>query len=158
MRTRWIRRLPTPLPARLDSSDFPNCFAVRRSTFESLEGFDALRFPGAFSEADLGARLAANGGRIFCVPGAGTRHDIGKEAWRRFHLKSVQDAYDYGRSRRVFTRRHGTALQRWTYGIVGQWLYAAAYLNAMRGIDPDIRRRAMRAYLCGMAGAEPPLT
>jgi GT2 family glycosyltransferase len=77
------------------SDDFPSVFAVRRSHFEEIGGFDAERFPTHMTEASLGTRLRQRGRRIELVAGVVVWHDIERTATllRRLHIDSADRAF-----------------------------------------------------------------
>lgn len=60
-----------------NTTELPNCFAVRRDIFNSIGGFDSRLFPINFEEADLAARLKKQYGSGFLVePSAVIYHDV----------------------------------------------------------------------------------
>lgn len=149
-RTRMRTELPYPKPERLWSVDFPNCFMVRAGEFFGIGGFDEVRFPQAYEEADLAARLVDHrGGVAYCVTAAAVWHAIETTADRRYHLTSVTNAYLHARNRQLYLSRHGTPLQRVTAHWVGRWLFLVAYLLALRTAAKGTRRTLARAYLRG---------
>jgi hypothetical protein len=64
-----------------DASTFwAGCGAVRRSVFESLAGFDAVKFPvPSIEDIELGVRLKSGGGKILLDPTLRVQH---RKAWR----------------------------------------------------------------------------
>jgi GT2 family glycosyltransferase len=117
VRTRWLARTefrargrPLAEAARLppDCADFPSAFGVRRSCFELVGGFDAVRFPMHMEEADLAARIRAHGYRVVLAASALVWHDVSPTAGllRDLHLTSPLRAHLAGRSRTLFIRRH----------------------------------------------------
>jgi GT2 family glycosyltransferase len=157
MRTLWRRQLPTPAPVRLRSEDFPNCFMVRRSEFNAVGGFDQEHFPVAYEESDLARRLQRlHSGDAYCVPSSRTRHYIGMDRSRRFHLTSPASSYYHARSRRRFIKAYGSLTQRCLYATFGRWLYGAAYCFAALSSAPHERWTLLSAHLRGAFGLAPP--
>lgn len=150
MRTKWRRQLPTPLPERLASDDFPNCFMVRTRDFRTIGGFDVVKFPQMFEEADLAKRLeAAIGGSAYCVPQSSVWHYIDRAPHRLYHMDSPEKAYQIARNRKVFIVNHGTPRQRAIAMFLGNWLFAIPYCFALRSAPKKERLVTMRAYLRG---------
>jgi hypothetical protein len=117
IRTRWLARTefrargrPLAEATRLppDCADFPSAFAVRRSCFDLVGGFDSVRFPMHMEEADLAARIRAHGYRVVLASRALVWHDVSPTAGllRDLHLTSPLRAHLAGRSRTLFIRRH----------------------------------------------------
>lgn len=117
VRTRWLAR--TKFRARgwlvtqasvlsPDCADFPSAFAVRRSCFDQVGGFDSVRFPMHMEEADLAARVRDCGYRVVLAARAIVWHDISPTAGlsRSLHLTSPLRAQLAGRGRTIFIRRH----------------------------------------------------
>jgi GT2 family glycosyltransferase len=135
----------------VETPDIPNAYMVRRAEFESVGGHDALRFPGHYTEADLGERLRRHtGGVAVCVPTARTWHFIGSAAVRRFHMTSPGAAEDIASHRAAYTAQYGDAIQRTAYLLCGQWLFGAAYLAAAMKLPPGKRRPVVDSYVRGM--------
>lgn len=151
MRTTFRQSLPTPLPARMPSEDFPNCFMVRRSEFEAIRGFDASRFPQQWEEGDLARRLSrATGGKAYLVPQARVWHFIEAPLVRRLHLRNSDRAFLVARGRGVFTAVHGDRLQWAAYVIAAQWMFGVFYLGATLRMPRSIRIQLMIGYIRGM--------
>jgi GT2 family glycosyltransferase len=151
MKTTFRNQLPEPLPERLASEDFPNCFMVRRREFELVKGFDALRFPQHMEEADLTRRLAgATGGRAFLVPRARVWHNIELPLVRRLHLRNSDRAFLAARGRAMFTAVHGSSLQWTAYILAAQWMFGAFYLAAVLTLPRANRGRIFGSYINGM--------
>jgi GT2 family glycosyltransferase len=91
-----------------DCADFPSAFAVRRSCFNLVGGFDSARFPMHMEEADLAARIRDSGYRVVLAARAIVWHDITptERLSRSLHLVSLQRTHLAGRSRTIFIRRH----------------------------------------------------
>jgi GT2 family glycosyltransferase len=141
-RTRWLGRTrlrgtgrPLEDAQRLspDCDDFPSAFAVRRDCFEAARGFDERTFPMHMEEADLAARIRADGFRIRFVPEAVVWHDLDPRASlvRRLHIVSPERAFLVGRSRGFYVRRQLKGIAKATS--MGFWLsvLAPAYLIAI---------------------------
>jgi len=94
-----------------DCADFPSAFAVRRSCFDQVGGFDSARFPMHMEEADLAARVRDCGYRVVLAAGAIVWHDISPSEGlsRSLHLISPYRAHLAGRGRTMFIRRHSEA-------------------------------------------------
>jgi GT2 family glycosyltransferase len=94
-----------------DCADFPSAFAVRRSCFDLVGGFDSVRFPMHMEEADLAARVRGCGYRAVLAAGAIAWHDISPTQGlsRSLHLVSPYRAHLAGRGRTLFIRRHSEA-------------------------------------------------
>jgi GT2 family glycosyltransferase len=150
MRTTFRSVLPDPLPERLDSEDFPNCFMVRRQDFDAIGGFDVERFPQHMAEADFAIRLArATGGHVYCVPRAKVWHFIGSSFLRRLHVQDSERAYWVSRGRTVFTAVYGNRLQWFLYVVLGQWGLAAIYVWAILVQSSSKRGEVAVAYMKG---------
>jgi GT2 family glycosyltransferase len=91
-----------------ECADFPSAFAVRRSCFDLVGGFDSVRFPMHMEEADLAARVRGSGYRVVLAAHALVWHDINPTAGlsRSLHLVSPVRAQLAGRGRTIFIRRH----------------------------------------------------
>jgi GT2 family glycosyltransferase len=134
MRTSFRTRLPTPIPERLPSEDFPNGFMVRREQFEAVGGFDAIGFPQHMEESDLARRLGSLAGQVaYCVPTAKVWHSIDISLAHRLHLHDPARAYWTANGRAYFTAVYGTRLQWFLYAAVGQWALAALHVCAAFG-------------------------
>lgn len=150
MKTHLASRLPYPLPDRLPSEDFPNCFMVRRRDFEDIGGFDVELFPLHMEESDLARRLVSSrGGNVYCVPTSKVWHFIGTGLASRLHIHDARRAYWMARGRALFTAVYGTRLQWFVFVVVGQWAMAAVYLGAAAAQAPD-RARVIASYVRGM--------
>jgi GT2 family glycosyltransferase len=151
MQTRFVTAFPRPLPNRIPSDDFPNCFMVAHKDFDRVDGFDEIRFPVHYEEADLARRLVhATHRAVYCVPSARVWHDINSSMARRLHLKDPETAYWIGRNRAQFTTLYGNRLQRVAYFILGQWVFAAFYLLATATAPRGERRGVARGYVRGL--------
>jgi GT2 family glycosyltransferase len=150
MRTRFVTKLPDPLPNRLNSEDFPNCFMVRRDAFNLVGGFDDARFPHHMAESDLARRLIlATGNRVYCVPRARVWHFIGLSFARRLHATDLERAYMVGRDRAVFTALYANHIQWLGYVAIAQWVLAAVQLYALLFQSSGGRINLARAILRG---------
>jgi GT2 family glycosyltransferase len=122
-RTRWTGRTlfrgqGLPLARASDqpsaSESFPSAFAVRRTCFDRVGGFDEVAFPFHMEEADLAERIRAAGYSVRLIPEALVWHDIraNDPLARRLHITTT-GAYLIGRNRGFFTRKHSpTTLSR----------------------------------------------
>jgi GT2 family glycosyltransferase len=151
MKTKLRSDLPHPVPERLSSEDFPNCFMVRRDDFDGIGGFDVSRFPQHMEEADLARRLVrVTGKQVFCVPHAELWHFIGTRFLRRLHTNNEERSYWNARGRALFVATYGNRKQWLIYVAVGQWALAVVHLWAMF-TEPAHGRAALAiAYLRGM--------
>jgi GT2 family glycosyltransferase len=151
MKTKLRASLPEPLPERLRSDDFPNCFLVRRKEFEHVRGFDAEAFPRHYEEGDLARRLVASTELgVFCVPSAKVWHFIGQGLDSRLHIKAGEAAYWLSHGRAAYTSRYGGRTQLLAYLALGQWLFAGLYISNMLRLPSDHRNRAIAAYVRGL--------
>jgi len=151
MKTSLVTQLPVPLPERLPSEDFPNCFMVRREDFNRVGGFDVRHFPQHMEEGDLARRLVrVTGQQVFCVPQAQVWHFIDATFLRRLHVPDRERAYWAARSRAVFVATYGSGLQWLAFLVAGQWALAALYLGAILSQSSHGRRALSVAYLRGM--------
>jgi GT2 family glycosyltransferase len=123
VRTRWLARTKFRARRQLlveasdlppDCADFPSVFAVRRSCFDLVGGFDANRFPMHMEEADLAARIRAQGLRVVLAAEALAWHDVSTSdgLLRSLHLTSPLRAHLAGRSRMFFIRRHSDGMMQ----------------------------------------------
>jgi GT2 family glycosyltransferase len=151
MKTNMLGYLTNPMPGRLKSEDFPNCFMLKVEDFQAVGGFDAKLFPQHYEEADLARRLVRmTGRRVFCAPTARVWHFIAPEYWERLHLRDESRAYFCARGRAVFTAVYGDTLQWLTYLVIAQWLFAAGYLVTAIQMPAHMRRPIIRGYLRGL--------
>ncbi len=151
MKTTLRTSLPEPIPDRLPSQDFPNCFMVRRNDFEAVKGFDSERFPMHYEEADLARRLVMTSGQaVYLVTAARVWHHIEMDLVRRLHLSDASRARWAGQARPVFTALYGTRLQWWTYLVVGQWVFGFVYVGA--ALLARTRKSAWPIVLAYVAG------
>lgn len=92
-----------------ESLDFPSAFALRRTCFREVGGFDETGFPMHMEEADLAARIRSAGYGVHLVQDALIWHDLPPEGSlaRRLHLTDPDRAFLAGRSRERYLRRHG---------------------------------------------------
>lgn len=151
MKTTFRQQLPQPLPDRLPSEDFPNCFMVRRTDFEAIGGFDESRFPQQWEEGDLARRLMiSTERRIYLVPSARVWHYIEPDLAQRLHLRNPKRAFLVAKGRAMFTAVHGDRLQWTVYIVAAQWMFGAFYLAAALGIPGGQRMGVWRAYLRGL--------
>ena len=152
MKTTLRSRLPVPIPDRIESEDFPNCFIVRRADFDRVGGFDALRFPQHMAEGDFARRLVqATGKQVYCVPTAKVWHFIGSSFLRRLHVQDKERSYWVSRSRTVYTAMYGTRIQWFVYVTLGQWVLAGVYVWAMLVQSSGDRIGLIGAYMRGLA-------
>jgi GT2 family glycosyltransferase len=152
MKTTFRNSLPTPMPARMSSDDFPNCFMVRRREFDVVNGFDAVNFPQQWEESDLARRLVRkSAGQVYVIPSARIWHFIDTKFAERLHLRNPTRAFLIARGRAVFTAIHGDRIQWIAYLLVAQWAFGALYLGAAVWYGPSDRLRLLTAYLRGMA-------
>ena|SRR2546425_3066073 len=151
MKTTLRQHLPEVLPERMSSEDLPNCFMVRRSDFYLVNGFDAVRFPQQWEEADLARRLAwSTGGQVYVIPSARIWHHIETQLARRLHLRNAPRAYLCARGRAMFTATHGDGLQWVVYLVAAQWMFAALYLGAALWLPSHQRKGVVDGYLRGL--------
>lgn len=151
MKTTFRTQLPDPTPERMSSDDFPNCFMVRRKEFETINGFDALRFPQQWEEGDLARRLAGRfGGAAFVVPQSRIWHYIELPLVRRLHLRNGDRAFLVARGRAMFTALHGDSLQWLAYLVAAQWMFGAFYLSTTLSLPRSQRTSVLVGYLKGM--------
>ncbi len=151
MRTTLKTWLPNPIPDRIPSEDFPNCFIVRREDFDLVGGFDDVRFPHHMAESDFARRLARKTGRnVYCVPRAKVWHFIGHSLLRRLHMQDSQRAYLVSRDRTVYAALYGNRVQWFVFLSIGQWALATGYLGAILLQRANNWTAIMTAYLKGM--------
>ncbi len=150
MKTHLNTTLPSPIPARLESEDFPNCFMVRGADFQSVSGFDARGFPQHMEESDLARRiLAMKGGRVYCVPAAKYWHFIGTSFARRLHMHDDRWAFWNARNRTLFVAMYGDRVQWLAHVAIGQWALACVYIGVAVIQSPD-GAAVTAAYIRGM--------
>jgi GT2 family glycosyltransferase len=134
-----------------ESDDFPSVFAVRRSYFEEIGGFDAERFPGHMTEASLGTRLRRRGRRVELVADVVVWHDIDRTATllRRLHIDSAERGFRVAADRTRYIvesapgrGRRALQLVFWAGVLVPVYLLAIA----------SDRSRGLRARV-GLAGS-----
>jgi GT2 family glycosyltransferase len=136
-RTRFVAQGMTTLSLRgarrRVDIDFPSAFAIRRTDFLEVGGFDELGFPMHMEEADLAARVRQKGLGVCLVPDALVWHDIpaGAPLARALHLTDPERAFLAGRSRERYLRRHVRGVARAMS--VAYWLVvlAPAYVFAI---------------------------
>jgi GT2 family glycosyltransferase len=151
MKTTFRQDLPDVLPERMPSEDFPNCFMVRRSDFDAVGGFDAIRFPQHMEEADLARRLfRSTGSRAYVVPQARVWHHIETQLAQRLHLRNAKRAWLCAHGRAMFTAIHGDRLQWIAYLVAAQWLFAAFYIGAALSVPSGNRRGVVSGYIRGL--------
>lgn len=151
MKTAFRHDLPVALPDRMPSEDFPNCFMVRRSDFDSVNGFDAIRFPQQWEEADLARRLVrSTGGGVYVVPRARIWHHIETQMAQRLHLRNARRAFLCARGRGMFTAIHGNTLQWIAYLIAAQWMFGAFYIAAALSLPSSNRLGVVSGYMRGL--------
>lgn len=109
---RWFGRdaVPTPGADGVAQVDWVagTCLAVRRSAFESVDGFDEAYYM-YFEDVDLCRRLLDAGYRSGLVPSVVVGHR-GSSGYERLPPGRKED--DYRRSRRLFLERHGGLVSR----------------------------------------------
>lgn len=150
MRTIFRREIPTPIPERLESDDFPNCFMVRRREFNAIGGFDEDQFPQMFEESDLAKRLKyLTGCRSFCVPEYSVWHHMSMARYRRYHVDSPEKAFLMARQRIRFLNMYGSQTQKWVARLGGNWLYLLYYSLIICSAPRKTRWTIWRAYLLG---------
>lgn len=150
MRTTFRQQLPGVIPQRMPSDDLPNCFMVRRDEFCAVNGFDSVRFPQHYEEADFAHRLVRHTGRhVYVVPTARIWHDIDSQLVHRLHLHNGGRAYLCARGRAMFTAVHGDNIQWAAFLMASQWLFAALYVGAAIRLPSDDRGAVIRSYLRG---------
>lgn len=140
------------IPGDKNSDDFPNCFAIRRTEFEAIGGFNTTHFPFAYSEADLTNRLQQRTGKkVLITPSAVTFHNVNPSLHRQLHLSgsNTNAAYNYAYCRCIFTVLYGSTLQWIMYLLLGQWLFAVVYVVASVQARSDTLRM-IRGYFWGM--------
>ncbi len=151
MKTTFRQDLPDVLPERMPSEDFPNCFMVRRSDFDAVDGFDATRFPQQWEEADLARRLVrSTRGRAYAVPKARLWHHIETQLAQRLHLRNAKRAFLCARGRAMFSAVHGDRLQWVAYVIAAQWMFAAFYIGAALSLPSGNRLGVVSGYMRGL--------
>jgi GT2 family glycosyltransferase len=132
-----------------DCADFPSAFAVRRSCFDLVGGFDSVRFPMHMEEADLAARVRGGGYRVVLAAHALVWHDINPTAGlsRSLHLVSPVRAQLAGRGRTIFIRRHSANRLRKIFAMTF-WLgfLVPIYILAIVS-DSDLAIRDRVGYL-----------
>jgi len=141
LRTNFRTTLPEPIPALIESDDFPNCFMVRKLEFELVGGFDARRFPQHMSEADLARRLTnATGKQVRCVTASRIWHFIEPAFVRRIHVAPRNEvdpvgnrdrAYWIGNGRVLYTALYASTAQWLLFTVLGLWALAAVYVWAL---------------------------
>jgi len=96
----------------------PDAFAVPRPVLEMVGGFDEVRFPFHYEEADLGRRIRDNGLGAVVVGAAkvwhsgNTQENPGAEFARAFELSGQERVESMVRGRVAFHRRHSARIQR----------------------------------------------
>lgn len=167
VRTRWLARTkfrargrPLVEASQLppDCADFPSAFAVRRSCFNLVGGFDSERFPMHMEEADLAARIRAQRSRVVLATEALVWHDVSTSdgLLRALHLTSPLRAHLAGRSRMFFIRRHSDgplqlalAMTFWL-GVLVPFYVLALLSDSLLPFRERIRY--LRQFLGGVAG------
>jgi GT2 family glycosyltransferase len=151
MKTSFRRAFPEPLPDRMPSDDFPNCFMVQRDDFAAVRGFDSERFPQQWEEGDLARRLVGATGRsVFVVPEARVWHFIDLPLVRRLHLRDERRAFLVARGRAMFTAVHGDRVQWVAYLLAAQWMFGAFYLAAAFTLPRRQWANVFAGYIRGM--------
>jgi GT2 family glycosyltransferase len=138
------------------SDEFPSVFAVRRSDFLALGGFDEQRFPMEMSEAEFGERVRRSERRVELVSEAVVFHDLSirDPLARRLHVHSAERAFHVGRGRTTFISCAGSAALRVRW--LAAWLFALApvYVGASlcdRSKPPSRRVHIAAAFVHGIA-------
>jgi GT2 family glycosyltransferase len=150
MKTHLTTTLPNPLPERLESEDFPNCFMVRGTDFQNVHGFDVSGFPQHMEESDLARRIVAmRGGRVYVVIAASDWHFIDTSLARRLHIHDARRAFWNARDRTLFVAMYGDRLQWLAHVAIGQWALAVVYVGTAVIQSPDSAKVTV-AYLRGM--------
>ena len=135
-------------------SSFPTCFAVRRTAFHEVAGFDAANFPSHMGEGELAERVMQRGYRVQLVPEAVVWHDMDPDAAlaRTLHVTTT-GAFEVGRSRGLYIRRYSptfackvTRLLFWLAVLVPVYLSATLFSPWAK---IGTRVAAARAFLRG---------
>lgn len=104
------------------SQDFPSAFAVRRTCFFEVGGFDDIRFPAHMTEAELAERVRSLGYSCELVAEAVVWHDIecSDSVVKQLTLRSPEWAFAIGRDRMRFLKRYAPPRLRSVHIVV--WL------------------------------------
>lgn len=103
----------------IDSDGIPNAFAIRKSVFEEVKGFDASIIQ-TFTEPDFAFQARKLGHKCGFVKAAKTYHDIpfeGQLTPRSLGSMYVQKAYCLMRNRTVMVARYGSIFQKIVYSM-----------------------------------------
>ena len=136
---------------------FPNAFMLQRSAVIKVGLFDSKRYPAAFCEADLGARLRAAGYKALGTRKAKVYHDIPPPGtgpgglMRRLHFRGAGDAghvksYLHGRNRLLFMKQHA-GWRFWPFLLFLLWPLVSGYCG-LSLLSGDLRPASQ--YLRGV--------
>jgi GT2 family glycosyltransferase len=119
-RTTFLYRgsLALPLNASWPTDDMPDAFAVPRQVLDQLGGFDEVRFPFHYDEADLGERIRRIGLQSLVVRSAavwhagGTNMDPGRDYIRAYELHGHKRVELMVSARVAFHRLYSNQIQK----------------------------------------------
>lgn len=137
--------------------DAPNAFMIPRRVLEELDGFDSLRFPIHFEEADIGERMRQLGYGLYYDWNAAVEHHsnivgIGSE-WSR--VVSSAGGFDRvrlsSRSRPIFFRRHSKGINRLSRIWLGMplWFAVVFLYIAFDKISTRLKVQLIKSILAG---------
>ncbi|MEM3663748.1 MAG: glycosyltransferase family 2 protein [Candidatus Jordarchaeales archaeon] len=158
--TRFVGRdiaIKGKLDSLIVSSDFPNCFMVRREVIEKVGFFDEKNFPVHYEEADFGERVRGAGFRLVCNPRAKVWHDLPlpeevNDKARLLHVHSELRAYYAARNRMIFHRKYSKKWQLLFFISLFNWFFTLYYLMIILWSKRPVmeRLKTAKAYLKGI--------
>jgi GT2 family glycosyltransferase len=135
----------------------PDAFAVRRELLGTVGGFDEVRFPFHYDEADLGMRIRELGLLTMVVPAAaawhsgGTSADPGLEMVRAYQLSGKRRVELMIYARVVFHGLHSSGPQRLlALGVFVPVYVIIAAIASLRSANAAFRLSLLAAMLRGL--------
>ena len=124
----WIKT--NLLPYNVD--EVANAFAVRRSLFEELNGFDTGNFPIDGDEADFCLRAKKTGRKVMIDPVSLVYHKSFTHT-RVPGFRAEKNAYYMGRNKVLFQRKHGRFFPASLAVFLPATVFVYALVMVMRG-------------------------
>jgi hypothetical protein len=138
-----------------ETAFFHDAFLVRRTTFESVKGFDYHAFPIYLSEADFSEKMRKIGWSAVVVPSARVYHDVPvmrgtRGLLRNVHITEPSRAYYVARNRIIFMRRYRNPVEQLIFFSFFLPGLAFLHLSAILASEYPNRVYLARYYLGGI--------
>jgi GT2 family glycosyltransferase len=136
----------------LEVSEVSNAFMVAAEVIRKIGIFDEANFPIDLDEADLCIRAKKAGFKIYSLFGADIFHRVEKIntlSFSSLRFRRVENAYNMGRNRIIFQRKHSNSISYIVYLLLYFPLFFHLYLLSQLLPQPGYNAKQRISFIAG---------